>query len=368
MGINLAGVIFANVGEVNLPELTSKRTMASVPFGGKYRMIDFPLSNMSNAGVDNVAVIVRNHFHSLTDHVGSGIAWDLSKRHSGLSILAPYKGHAFLHRIEAMYHLQGYFKDLKEEYLLLTNSNYAANIDYKKMFEQHLLTGADITLMYKEMEIPRKADDPLVLSTDDEGRIQKLLVNPQIEGKCKFSTGSLIIKRDLLIKIVNECMSANELNFRRNFLQDNLSKLNMQGYRYTGHISLVHCVEDYFEENMKLMQKEIRDEIFNPSRPIYTKVRDDAPCRYGLTSKVKGSLVSQGCLIDGEVENSILSKGVRIGKGAVVKNCIIMQDTVIGENAELCNVIVDKDVVVTKGHNICGTDTYPVYIAKQSTV
>ena len=134
MGINLAGVIFANVGEVNIPELTSKRTIASVPFGGKYRMVDFPLSNMSNCGVDNVAIIVRNHFHSLMDHVGSGIAWDLSKRRSGLSILSPYKGHSFRHRIEAMHHLDGYFEQLQEEYILIATSNCAANIDYKKMF------------------------------------------------------------------------------------------------------------------------------------------------------------------------------------------------------------------------------------------
>jgi len=368
MGINLAGVIFANVGEVNLPELTSKRTMASIPFGGKYRMIDFPLSNMSNSGINNVAIIVRNHFHSLMDHVGSGAAWDLSKRHSGLSILSPYKDHSFRHRIEAMYHLEGYFKDLKEEYLLLTTSNYVANIDYKKMFEQHLITGADITLMYKEMEVPKKADAPLVLSTDDEGRVQKLLIDPETKGKCKFSTGSMIIKKDLLIKLVRECTSVNALNFRKNLLQDNLGKLNMQGYRFNDHISLVHCIEDYFEENMKFMKKEVRDAIFNPRRPIYTKVRDDAPCRYGLTSHVNGSLVSQGCVIDGKVENSILSKGVKICKGAVIKNCIIMQDTVIGENAKLSNVIVDKDVVVTAEHTLCGTETYPVYVAKQSTV
>lgn len=368
MGINLAGIVFANVGEANLPELTSKRTIASVPFGGKYRMVDFPLSNMSNCGVDNVAIIVRNHFHSLMDHVGSGIAWDLSKRRSGLSILSPYRGHSFRHRIEAMYHLDGYFDHLSEEYILITTSHCVANIDYRKMFEQHLLTGADITLMYKEMEIPAKAHEPLVLGTDDEGRITKLMINPTIEGKCKLSTGSMIIKRDLLMKLVKECMSENKLDFRRNLLQDNLGKLKMQGFRFQGHVSLVYSIEDYYKENMKLMSKEIRDELFDPNRPIYTKVRDDAPSRYGLTSKVKGSLVAQGCLIEGEVEGSILSKGVHIGEGAKVKNCIIMQDTKIGAGAELCNVIVDKDVIVEDNHTLCGTDTYPIYVPKQSTV
>ncbi len=368
MGSNLAGIIFANVGEMNLPELTAKRTVASVPFCGKYRMIDFPLSNMSNSGINNVAIITRNHFHSLMDHAGSGIAWDLSKRRSGLSILSPYKGHSFRHRIEAMYHLDGYFNHLKEEYILLTTSHYAANIDYQKMFEQHLLTGADITLMYKEMEIPAKAHNPLVMTIDYEDRITKLLINPEITGKCKYSTGTMIIKRDLLMKLVHECMSENNLDFRKNLLQDNVSKLRMQGYRYSGHLSLIHSIEDYYAENMKFMDKEIRDEVFNISRPIYTKVRDDAPSRYGLTSCVKNSLVAQGCVIDGEIENCIISKGVTIGKGANVKNCIIMQDTKIGEGAVLEYAIIDKDVVITQDKSLSGAETYPIYIAKQTIV
>lgn len=368
MGSNLAGIIFANVGEMNLTELTAKRTVASIPFCGKYRMIDFPLSNMSNSGINNVAIITRNHFHSLMDHAGSGIAWDLSKRRSGLSILSPYKGHSFRHRIEAMYHLDGYFNHLKEEYILLTTSHYAANVDYQKMFEQHLLTGADITLMYKEMEIPQKAHNPLVMTIDYEDRITKLLINPEITGKCKYSTGTMIIKRDLLMKLVHECMSENNLDFRKNLLQDNVNKLRMQGYRFNGHLSLIHSIEDYYAENMKFMDKEIRNEVFNLSRPIYTKVRDDAPSRYGLTSRVKNSLVAQGCIIEGEIENCIVSKGVTIGKGAKVKNCIIMQDTKIGENASLDYAIIDKDVIVTEGKNLCGAETYPIYIAKQTIV
>lgn len=368
MGSNLAGLIFANVGEINLPELTSKRTMASVPFGGKYRLVDFPLSNMSNSGINNVAIIARNNFHSLTDHVGSGIAWDLSKRRSGLTIFSPYKGHSFTHRMEAVDHLNGYFNHLKEEYILITNSNCVANIDYQKMFEQHLITGADITLMYKEMEIPKKADDPLILQTDDEGRITKLLVGPQVQGKVKVSTSSMIIKKDLLMKLAHECVSANTLNFRKNLLQDNLMKLNMQGYKFNGHISLIHSIEDYYAENMKFMDKEVRDEVFNPIRPIYTKVRDDAPSRYGLNSHVKGSLVAQGCVIEGEVENSIISKGVHIGKGAKIKGCIIMQDTKIGKGAVLQNVIVDKDVIISEDQSLKGADTYPIYIAKQTII
>lgn len=368
MGINLAGLIFANLGDEYIPELTSDRTIASVPFGGKYRLVDFPLSNMSNSGINNVALISGDNFHSLMDHVGNGSAWDLSKRRSGLTLLSPYKGHSFRHRVEAIYHLHGYFNSLKEEYLLLTNSNYAANIDYTKMFEQHLNTDADITLMYKNMEIPANADSPLVFITDETNRITEMLISPDIKEKCKIFICSMIIKKDLLLSLCTACMSANTLNFRKNLLQDNVRKLRMYGFEYTGFLTLIHSAQDYFNESMKLMDKDIRDELFNPARPIYTKVRDDAPSRYGLTSRVKGSLVAQGCIIEGEVENCIISKGVHIAKGAVVRNCIIMQDSKIGRDASLEYAIVDKDVIVSDEHRLCGAPTYPIYIAKQAIV
>lgn len=368
MATNLAGIIFANVGEFNMTELTSKRTMASVPFGGKYRLVDFPLSNMSNSGINNVALIARNNFHSLTDHVGSGKAWDLSKRRSGLAVFSPYGGHSFVNRIEALYHIRGYIEHLREDYIVLSNSNMAMNIDFQDVFESHLENEADMTIVYKNMEIPAKKENPLVISTDSDGRIAKLLIHPGIEGKCNHTIGSMIIKKTLLLELVKECMSANTIDFAKNFLQDNVCKLRMFGYEFKGHVSLIHSIDDYYKESMKLMDKKIRDELFEPSRPIYTKVRDDAPSRYGLTSRVKGSLVAQGCKIDGEVENSIIFKGVHIGKGAKISNCIIMQDTTIADNAVLDYVIVDKDVEITKDKALSGTDTYPIYISKGSIV
>ncbi len=368
MGINLAGIVFANVGEKNLTSLTSKRTMASVPFGGKYRLVDFPLSNMSNSGINNVALIARNNFHSLMDHLGSGRAWDLSKRRSGLTIFSPYGGHSFVNRVEALYHIIGYIKHLKEDYLLITNSNHAANINYNDFFEKHLESGADITLMYKNMEIPDKKENPVVLTLDENNRIEKLLIEPDRKGNCNLSVGSMLIKKELLVDLVSKCMSANTLDFEKNLLQDNMDRLKIFGYEFKGHLSLIHTLEGYFFENMKLMNKEIRDEVFNPLRPIYTKVRDDAPSRYGLTSQVKNSLVAQGCIIEGIVENSIISKGVYIAKDAVVKNCIILQDCTISEGAHLEFLVIDKDATITENRILSGCDNYPLYIAKESVV
>ncbi len=369
MSINkLAGIIFANLGDEKLPELTAKRSLGSVPFGGKYRLIDFSLSNMSNSGINNVGIIAKNNFHSLMDHIGSGRAWDLSKRRSGVSILSPYNGTSFENRIMALHQLHGYFEHLKEEYIVIASCECIQNFDYQKFFNNHLKKNADISIAYQKMTIPENETAPLALSLDENGKITDMLIKFNSGEECNMAISSVIIKKDLLMNLVKKCVSANTLNFRQNILQDNVGKLNMYGYEVTGYCEHISSIADYFRINMSLMSKDVRKELFNPLRPIYTKVRDDMPSRYGLTSKVTGSLVAQGCKIDGEVEGSILSKGVTIGKGSVIKNCIIMQDTKIGENCNLSYSIIDKDVVIQPNRSLMGYETYPIYIAKQTII
>ena len=369
MSINkLAGIIFANLGDEKLPELTSKRSLGSVPFGGKYRLIDFSLSNMSNSGINNVGIIAKNNFHSLMDHIGSGRAWDLSKRRSGVSILSPYNGNSFENRIMALYQLHGYFEHLKEDYIVIASCECIQNFDYQKFFEYHLKKGSDITIAYQKMNIPEGETAPLALDIDEQGKITDMLIKFNGGEECNMAISSVLIKKDLLMNLVKKCVSANTLNFRQNVLQDNVKKLNMYGYEITGYCEHIASIADYYRVNMSLMSSEVREEVFNPLRPIYTKVRDDMPTRYGLTSKVKGSLVAQGCKIDGEVEGSILSKGVTVGKGSVIKNCIIMQDTQIGENCNFSYAIIDKDVVIQSNHSLMGFETDPIYIAKQTII
>ena len=369
MSINkLAGIIFANLGDEKLPELTAHRSLGSIPFGGKYRLIDFSLSNMSNSGINNIGIITKNHFHSLMDHIGSGRAWDLSKRRSGVTILSPYNDNSFANRIMAMYQLHGYFEHLKEEYILISSCECVQNFDYHKFFQYHLKKGADVSIAYQKMTIPENETAPLALTIGDDGKITDMLVQFNSGEECNMAISAVIISKDLLMSLVKKCVSSNTLDFKQNILQDNVKKLNMYGYEVTGYCQHIASIADYYRINMSLMSKDVRNELFNPLRPIYTKVRDDMPSRYGLTSKVTGSLVAQGCKIDGEVEGSILSNGVTIGKGAVIKNCIIMQDTKIGENCKLSYAIIDKDVVIQANRSLMGYETYPIYIAKQTII
>lgn len=367
---NVLGFIFAATLDDKIPELASSRTTASVPIGGKYRIIDFDLSNMSNSGISNVGIVAKSNFQSLMDHVGSGSAYDLSKRRSNLSILPPYDGKAFSSFVETIYNMHGYIEHCREEYVLISQGNVITNIDYTDVFDFHKKKKADITLIYKNHAIPQGYDRPITLDVDDDGKVNQIFVKPGVvdkEAKFNHAYGSILIKKDLLMSEIRNAISVNQLDVRR-LLQSSLGKYSIYAYENKGYCAAISSINDYFEFNMDLMKKEVRDELFNPQRPIYTKVRDDAPSRYGLTSNVKNSIIAQGCVINGEVENCVISKGVYVGEGAKLSNCIVMQDTKIGCNTNLNYVIIDKDVTIKDGRSLMGYDSYPIYIAKKSVV
>ncbi len=364
-GNNVLGIIFSASCDTMMPELTHHRTTGSVPIGGKYRMIDFALSNMSNSNINNVGIVAKSGFMSLMDHVGSGKPWDLSRKRSGVTILPPYSGVTFATEIETVSQLHGYFEDAKEEYVLLVQSNIIHNIDYTDMFRRHSENNADITIVTKKMIVPDKL--PAADFTSDEtGLVNKIVMKPNATDPINLGIGVVLIKKDLLLHMVSEAIGENQLNFPR-LLQSCVDRYRIFSYEITDYCSIISSTKAYFDFNMSLMDNNIRKELF-AKRPIYTKVRDDRPCKYGLNSSVKNSLISQGCIIEGEVENCVISKGVHIAKGAKVSNCIIMQDTEIGENCNLNYVIIDKDVMIHNDKSLMGTASYPIYIAKKSVI
>lgn len=361
---NVLGLIFSHSCEETLPELTTHRTTASVPIGGKYRMIDFVLSNMTNSNMDNVGIICKSGFMSLMDHVGSGKAWDLSKKHRGVTILPPYAGTHFANRVETLYKLRVYISEAEEEYVLLTESNLITNMDYTEFFHEHTKNNTDITIVYKNMAVPDKYI-PTTIETDDNGKVTKMLVQPNVKDECSLYLGTVLMKKELLLSLLSQAISENEFNFQR-LLQKWSASYNMYAYECKEYCAIISSTKEYYKFNMDLMNNDILKEV--TKRPVYTKVRDDAPCKYGLESSVKHSLVSQGCVIEGQVENCVISKGVRIAKGAKISNCIIMQDTEIGENCNLNYLIIDKDVVFKDNRDLMGTKSYPIYIAKKSVI
>lgn len=371
------GVIFPNSYDQLIPDLVNVRLMASIPFASRYRLIDFVLSSMANCGIDNISVVVRNNYHSLMDHLGSGREWDLTRKNGGLTIFPPFAEKTlkpYTGRVEALASILGFLKEQKEKYVVLSDTHIAVNFDFNAMIKAHIESGADVTVAYKKEELPEYAfRDSLnekgffYTLAIEEGRVTDIYVNLAEHGIHNFGMNIYVVERELLIDMINAAFVRGLVYFERDLLLPNLDKLNVQAYEYDGYLARITGIKSYFDENMKLLDDNNLNGLF-AGAPIYTKIRDDNPTRYINGAIAKNIMAADGCVIEGEVENSILFRGVKIAKGAKVKNCILMQDTVVEEGADIEYVITDKNVTISEGKEMKGTDTFPMYIAKHHRV
>lgn len=367
---NALGILFPNNYDNTIPEMVTERAMASIPFAGRYRMIDFALSSMTNCGVNNVSVVVRKNYHSLMDHLGAGREWDLARRRGGLNIWPPFadkKVKVYNGRVEALGSIMDFLEDQKEKYVIMSDTNIAANVDYNIMLADHQKSGADVTMLYHKVEIPAgQRDDNSTVDVDENGRVTAFYHNDYRPGVQNMNMNVYVLERATLIKLVKDAESRGLIYFEREILGRLVNELNIKAIEYTGYAARVCNMKSYFDENMKLLDEKNLDALF--SSPVYTKIRDDNPTRYVTGSNVADSLVADGCVIEGTVENCVLFRGVKVAKGAVVKNCVLMQDTVVEADAKLNYVVTDKNVTVSSGKSLSGTDSFPVYVAKKHTV
>lgn len=371
------GIIFPNSYDNLIPELVGERLMASIPFGSRYRIIDFLLSSMVNCGIDNVAMIVRNNYHSLMDHLGTGREWDLTRKKGGLTIIPPFAEKSvkiYDGRVEALASILTFLKSQKEKYVIMSDTNFIMNFDFKALIQTHVEKEADITVVYTEevlskdlLEIPVGSKDIYYTMELSGTRVKEIYLNSKEPGKQNLFVNMCIMDRELLIEQVSDAYIKGYSYFERDILRPNLGKLNVQGYQHKGYIARITGIKSYFDENMKMLDERNLDALFSPN-PVYTKIRDDSPTRYINGAKVKNIMAADGCIIEGKVENSILFRGVKIAKGAKVKNCVLMQDTVVETGARLEYVITDKNVCVTVGQEVKGTDSFPVYVEKHKRV
>lgn len=369
---NVLGLVFANMHDTTLGDMTKNRTMGSVMFGGRYRLIDFPLSNMVNSGISEVGVITKSNYQSLLDHLGSAREWDLARKKGGLYILPPFgnvESTLYRGRIEALYGAMSFIKHSRAKYVILSDCDVVTNIDYKPIVAAHIESGADITAVahtgvYSSDDIKTST----VFNVDADKNVTSVLINPDISGTCTTSLNVFVMSMDFLIETVNDAMARGNVSFERNILQEKCRELKIKIYEYDNYFSKLNSPESYFKSNMALLEPENARKLFVPKRSIYTKVSDNAPVKYDLDSKVSNSLIADGCIIDGEVDNSVLFRGVKVGKGAKVKNCILMQGTVVGDNAELNYLITDKNVSICENHILTSSPQYPMYVGKGASV
>ena len=371
------GIIFPNSYDALVPELVSERLMASIPFASRYRMCDFVLSSMVHSGIDNISIIVRKNYHSLLDHLGTGREWDLVRKNGGLNIVPPFaqkQVKMYAGKIEALASIRGYLKKQTEKYIIMTDSNVVANFDFNELLEAHIKSGADVTMVYRKQTIPESLihhsmdNMELYYSLGMNGdHVSKIYINPTDDGEINFSLNIYVVEREQLIRMIDDAYLHGYTYFVRDVLDKQIDNLDIRGFCYDGYVAHIHDMKSYFEENMKLLKEEYLNALFSENQ-IYTKIRDDNPTRYIKGAKAKNVMGADGCVIEGDVENCILFRGVRIGKGARVKNSILMQDTVVEENANVEYVITDKDVTITHGKSLNGNESYQVYVAKGQIV
>ncbi|MDO5147041.1 MAG: glucose-1-phosphate adenylyltransferase subunit GlgD [Eubacteriales bacterium] len=371
------GIVFPNMFDKLVPELTSERLMASIPFGSRYRMIDFVLSSMVHCGIDNIAILVRENYFSLLDHLGSGREWDLARKNGGLNIFPPFAQKnmgVYGGRIEAVASILRFLKSQKEKYVIMTDTNIAMNFDFKALLDAHIESGADVTVAYKKEELPERTPSMenvgqgIFYTFDMEGdKVTKVHINSQKTGLQNFGMNIYVMDRELLIDTINTAFIGGAVYFERDVLVPKLGELDVRGYEYTGYTSRITGLKSYFDENMRLLDEDNLEQLFS-GNSIHTKIRDDNPTRYIGDAKASNVMVADGCIIEGEVENSILFRGVKVGKGAKVKNCVLMQDTVVKAGADVEYVITDKKVTITENKELKGADSYPVFVAKRQIV
>ena len=373
-----AGLIFANIHDQSIPELTRVRSMASVPFGCRYRLIDFTLSNLVNSGVNHIGLITHHNYQSLLDHIGTGKDWDLARRSGGIKLIPPNvagydsaSAAKTTHRLEALLGARDFIAHCTEDYFVLSDCDIICNIDLSKVIEEHAATKADITFVTKRVDASAMhlAEQVTLVEADANGVVTNVARETPADGLINLYTNIMVISRDYLLNVLANATARGLHSFYSDVILPSLGTANFRAYEYDGWYAYIGSLEGYFACSMDMLAQEAREGLFGvKNRPILTKVRNSAPTKYMEGADVKNSFIADGCVIEGTVENSILFRGVKIGRGTVVKNSILMQNTFTGEAVTLNCVITDKDVTIRDGRNLSGHETMPFFVGKGGSV
>ncbi len=374
---NAMGIIFTDNNDVKMAELTLHRTLAALPIAGRYRLIDFVLSNMVNSGIINIGVTSQLNYQSLMDHIGTGKPWDLNRKQNGLYLLPPNaltldnaNPQLARGRIDILYGVIDYIRKSSQRYVVLADCHTVCNIDFQDALDQHRANNADVTVIYKTVK--HLSEDELkksvLIDIDESNRVTDIMPYPKRLGHKNVALSFFIMERLMLERLIEDCVAYGEHDFIKDILIKNMPNLDVYGYKFNGYSCRIDDVRSYYNFSMEMLSEEVAQSVFDENNRIFTKVKDKVPTKYGVTAEVGGSMIADGCTIDGCVDDSMISRGVRVGKDSTVKNCIIMQDSEVSSNCHLENVILDKEVIIRAGTKLIGHKNYPMVIGKRMIV
>lgn len=372
---NILGLIFSENPEASLGELTASRSPAAVPVGGRYRIIDFILSDMVNSGIDKVGITTGMKNRSLTDHLGSGKDWDLARKQNGLFIISPTGnadgGNRRLNGVDYINNAMSYLKRSSQEYVMVCDCNTICSINFEDVAKFHFEKGADVTMVYTEVGelTSEQLAHHIMLGVDEDGGVTDIQLYPKRQKTNLSYMHMMLIRKELLIEITDDCLAHDKHSISRDILLANLKKLRFFGYRFDGYRKKIDSIRSFFEFNLDMLKPELRKSLFgDEEKSVYTKVKDSVPTKYGTGAAVSNSFIADGCTIEGTVENSVIFRGVKIGRGSKIKNAVIMQNSQIMDNCSVENAVFDKEVILRSGKKLMGQGTYPLVIGKRTIV
>ena len=369
--MNVMGIIFTN--DATMGELTDKRTMAAIPFGGRYRQVDWALSNLSCAGVRHVGIISRHNYQSLMNHIGDGEEWGLELEQGGLEFLTPYATSVtdnYRGKLESLHTAMDSLRYPVDDYVVMIDSAVLSNIDLNKVIAAHVASGKDVTVVTKEGIANGVKQLDLALKLDEKGEVADMAVDYVAPADYVASMDIFVMNKKFLLDKTEELIARNYYHMDRDLVLGGWQKgeVSVNVYQFEGVALYNESVAEYFANSLSLINKDVRADLFGANHPVYTKVRDRVPSYYGEDCEIEDCLVADGCMLEGEAEHSVLFRQVTICKGAEVEDCVIMNDSTVGEGAELKYVILDKDVTVRPGAKLIGTPNAPIIIKRGETV
>ncbi len=367
------GIIFSNIYDSDMGTLTEVRTSASIPVGGRYRQIDFVLSSMANSGIKHIGIITKYNYQSLMDHLGSCQEWDLNLDHYGVCMIPPYAtGHngAYRGKLEALQNALPVLESGNQEYVVLADTNIMAAVDFRKVVEAHIASGCNVTMVGKRGIADGKTLCHFAVKEEENGIASAMSCNYVAPAEYTVSMGMFVMKRKQLIETIRELVPHGYYHFERDFLMNifKTGQLKLNVYPFEGVALSSDSVEAYYANNMKLLDAEVRKSLFKGEVPIYTKVRDEVPTLYGMNCEIANCIVADGCRLNGNVENSVIFREVKVEEGAEVRDSIIMQGSVIEKGASIQYTILDKNVTIKSGTKLLGSPEHPLIIRKGVTV
>ena len=376
MAISAAGIIFSSLNSNTLSRLTSDRTVAAIPFACRYRLIDFCLSNMVNANISNINIVANYNYRSLLEHIGSGKDWDLARRSGGINIISPYQtAHSpsvsvFSTRMEALKNMKEYIDEFSEEYVVLSDSDHVLNVNLKAVLEAHQKNGADITFVTKLLSPDYTSKTPRMMVSSTSGRINDVSMNSSYNPDNPELVLNIFVMKTLKLRKIIESANSYSQNSLTAVLISGYKRENYRTFCHTGFVAPVSSFLDYYRYSIMLASsEEARASLLGQKElPIFTRVYNSSPTSYKGDSRVRNSMIADECVIEGTVINSMIFRGVRVEKGAVVKNSVLFHGTRVGRNCEVNCIVTDKDVYISDGSRLSGSENMPFYIEKNRKV